>query len=80
MPKTVTIRLDDETYDKIKRFADAERRPVSGFLENAALTYIEEVAFADELEMADILSHRELMARLQKGSEEARLKKGRLIG
>lgn len=80
MPKTITIRLDDETYDKIKRFAEAERRPISGFIENAALSYIEESAFADELEMAEILGNEELMARLQRGSQQAQLRRGRLIG
>ncbi|MCK4268153.1 MAG: CopG family transcriptional regulator [Actinomycetia bacterium] len=80
MSKTVTIRLDDENYKKIKRFAQAERRPISGFMENAALSYIEETAFADELEMAEILGNKELMARLKRGSDEARRKQGRLIG
>lgn len=80
MSKTVTIRLDDETYETIKRCAEAERRPISGFIENAALTYIEESSFADELEMADILGNEELMARLQRGSEEVRLRQGRMIG
>ncbi len=80
MSKTVTIRLDDENYKKIKRFAQAERRPISGFMENAALSYIEETAFADELEMAEILGNKELMARLKRGSAEARRKQGRLIG
>lgn len=80
MAKTVTIRLDDAVYRKIKKFAEAERRPISGFLENAALSYIEETAFADELEMMEIISNKELMARLERGSRQARQRKGRLIG
>jgi hypothetical protein len=64
----------------IKRFAEAERRPISNFLKNAALSYIEEATFADELEMIEIMSNKELMARLQKGPREVRERKGRLIG
>lgn len=80
MAKTLTIRLDEETYQKIKRYAEAERRPISGFLENAALTYIEETTFTDELEMMEIMSNSELVSRLQKGSRQAKQKKGRFVG
>lgn len=80
MAKTLTIRLDEETYQKIKRYAEAERRPISGFLENAALTYIEETTFTDELEMMEIISNSELVSRLQKGSRQAKQKKGRFVG
>ncbi len=80
MTKTVTIRLDEEVYQKIKRCAESERRPVSGFLENAALSYIEEAGFANELEMMEILSNKELTARLKRGSRQAKQKKGKLVG
>ncbi len=80
MTKTVTVRLDEEVYQKIKKCAEAERRPISGFLENAALSYIEESGFADELEMMEILSNKELMARLQRGSRQAKAKKGKFVG
>ncbi|HCC69340.1 MAG TPA: CopG family transcriptional regulator [Nitrospiraceae bacterium] len=80
MGKTVTIRLDDEAYKKIKNFADAERRPISNFIESAALSYIKEVVFTDELEMAEILSNKKLLARLRKGSSDAKAKRGQLIG
>lgn len=80
MAKTVSIRLDEESYQKIKKFAEVERRPISGFLENAALTYIEDASFADELEMMEILSNEELMSRLKRGSKQARQRKGKLIG
>jgi predicted transcriptional regulator len=80
MSKTVTVRLDDEVYEKIKNFAMAERRPISNFIENAALNYIEEAVFADELEMIEILSNKELVDRLKKGSKDVRKKRGRFVG
>ncbi|MBU0567237.1 ribbon-helix-helix protein, CopG family, partial [bacterium] len=42
MSKTVTVRLEDAVYEKIKNFAQAERRPISNFIENVALNYVEE--------------------------------------
>ncbi len=80
MTKTVTVRLDEEVYQKIKKCAEAERRPISGFLENATLSYIEETSFADELEMMDILNNKDLIARLKRGSRQAQQRKGKLVG
>ncbi|MDI6752392.1 MAG: CopG family transcriptional regulator [bacterium] len=80
MHKTATIRLDNEAYERIKSFSEIERRSISNFIENAVLSYIEEAAFADDLEMMEILSNKELVARLKKGSQNVREKKGRFVG
>lgn len=48
MSKTVTIRLDEESYAKIKAAAQADNRPISNFLETAALRLIDEVDCADK--------------------------------
>ncbi|MBU1614672.1 CopG family transcriptional regulator [bacterium] len=79
MSKTVTVRLEDAVYEKIKNFAQAERRPISNFIENVALNYVEETAFANDLEMIEILSNKELVARLKQGSRDAKEKRGRIV-
>jgi predicted transcriptional regulator len=80
MPKTLTLRVDDETYDAFVRRAKAENRSVANFIENAVKTHIEDHDFVDEVEMAEILANDRLVERLKRGSKEARRQKGTLVG
>ncbi len=80
MHKVVTLRLDDEAYETLLEHSEAEKRPLSNYIEMAALEYTRLQEFADDEEMTAILSNRELVARIQKGSEEARKRKGRFVG
>ena len=79
MPKTVTIRLDDISYDIIKQHAKADNRPLSNYIETATLKYIEEIDYVDEFEMENILSDENLIKSLKKGSTDAANKRGRFI-
>jgi predicted transcriptional regulator len=79
MPKTLTMRLDDETYQTFVRAAQAERRSLANLVESAALQHILESSFVDDAEMAEIASRPELVKRLQAGSRDARKRKGRFI-
>jgi len=79
MSKTVTLRLDDEIYEEFRRAADAERRPLSNLIETSALLRIREQQFVDDAEMAEIMANERLLERLRKGSEDARLKRGRFV-
>jgi predicted transcriptional regulator len=79
MPKTVTIRLSDENYSTFSEAAKAENRSLSNLIETAALAKVREQQFADDAEVAEILANKELMKRIKKGSEEARLRKGRFV-
>ncbi len=47
MAKTVTVRIDDSTYRRIKSAAEAERRTISNFMEYATLSYVENSSFVD---------------------------------
>lgn len=80
MAKTITLRLDDKVYQKIKEAAEAERRSLSNFIENMTLSHLEECAFSDIEEMAEILSNTALLERLHRGTREIKSKKGKLIG
>lgn len=80
MPKTVTIRIDDDTYCSFVRRAKAENRSLANFIEVAVTEHIRECDFADDSEMAELLANADLVERLRKGSQDAKRKKGTLIG
>ena len=42
MSKTVTLRLDDKVYERFKNLAADDNRPLSNYIETAALRFIEE--------------------------------------
>ena len=70
MPKTITLRLDDKTYELIRNAAAGERRSIANFVEYAAISYVAEESLASDAEMEEILNDAELMADLQKGRAE----------
>jgi predicted DNA-binding protein len=72
VPKTLTIRVDEETYDAFVNRAKAENRSVANFIENAVKTHIQEHDFVDDVEMAEILANEKLVERLRRGSQQAR--------
>ena len=79
MAKTLTMRLDEETYRTFVRAAAAERRSLANLVETAALRGILENSFADDAEMAEIVTRPDLVKRLQSGSRDARKRQGRFI-
>jgi uncharacterized protein (DUF1778 family) len=79
MPKTLTMRLDDETYEAFVRAAKAEHRSLANLVETAALRHVQETGFVDDAEMAEIVSRPELLKRLKAGSRDARKRKGRFV-
>ena len=80
MSKTLTLRLDSTTYELFARKAKSEKRSLANFIEAAVEAHIRESAFADDSEMAEIVSNDRLVARLRRGSADAKRKKGKLIG
>jgi predicted transcriptional regulator len=79
MPKTVTLRLSDETYTTFLEAAKAENRSLSNLIETAALARVREQQFADDVEVAEIMANEKLMKRIKRGSQEARLRKGTFV-
>ncbi len=72
MSKTVTLRLDDATYDTFKKFAQIDNRAISNFIETATTRYIEEIEYADEFEMQEINSNKELLNSLDAARKDIR--------
>ena len=80
MGKTVTLRIEEKTYQTFVRMAKAENRSLANFIETAVKAHVQEAAFADDAEMAEILANQQLLERLKKGAQDAKQKKGTLIG
>ena len=79
MAKTITVRVDDATYNKIKTVADSERRTISNFIEYATLSYVENSCFVTDEEMKDIVEDRELINSLQQSIEDIKEGKYRIV-
>jgi len=79
MPKTVTLRVDDETYRAFSQRAISEKRPIANFIEMAVMEYIRDSEFVEDEEMRDILSNDRLMRSLREGSKQAKKRQGRFV-
>jgi predicted transcriptional regulator len=76
MSKTVTLRLNDRLYKRFRDLAEDENRPLSNFIETAALRFIEEHEYVDEFEMAEIKGNKSLNRSIKNGLRDARAKRG----
>lgn len=79
MSKTVTLRLPDEMYEQFRALAERENRPLSNFIETAALRYIEAEQFIDEFEMEEIRGNAALNRSLKRGTKDAKAGRGRFV-
>jgi predicted DNA-binding protein len=79
MSKTLTLRIEDSIYERLKEHAKCENRNLSNFIETAVIKYIEQIEFTDEQETRDILGNSELLERLNKGSLDAAAGRGRFV-
>ncbi|MCH8272369.1 MAG: CopG family transcriptional regulator [Candidatus Marinimicrobia bacterium] len=79
MSKTVTLRLEENTYEKFKRLAESDNRTMSNFIETSVLRYIENNNFVDEFEMEEIESNIDLNKSLRRAQKDMKLKKGKFV-
>jgi hypothetical protein len=79
MAKTLTIRIDNKTYAAFSKRAKAENRSLANFIETAVKAHIQDSAFVDDSEMAEIMANERLVDRIRKGSSDAKMKKATLI-
>ena len=59
MVRTITVRIDDSTYDIFKLAADGQKRTISNYLEYATLNYTMNEMIVDDIEMNEILKYEE---------------------
>jgi len=79
MSKTVTLRVDDDVYGKFSSWAKRDNRPLSNFIETAALRFIEDHEVVDEFEMAEIEGNEALNASVKRGLKDAKAGRGRFV-
>jgi len=79
MPKTITMRLDDEAYRVLRTCADRDNRSLSNFIETAALRFVSESETVDAYEMAEIQGNAALKASLKRGLKDAKGKRGSFV-
>jgi hypothetical protein len=79
MSKTISLRVDDNLYQSLKKHAEAENRSISNFIETAAKHYMEEIEYVDEFEMESIINNPSLIKRLTQGSTDALEGRGRFV-
>jgi predicted transcriptional regulator len=79
MGKTITIRIDDATYRKIKSAAESEKRTISNFMEYATVAYLENSSFVSDEEMGQIAEDHDLMSRLQQSLQDIKRGKYRIV-
>ena len=72
MAKTITLRIDDNTYSTLKKAADGDRRTISNFIEYATINYIFNNNIVDNNEMKEIMTYEK---DIKKGLDD--IKKGR---
>ncbi len=79
MPKTVTLRLDEKVYRRFCGLAKDDNRPLSNFIETAALRFVEEHGFVDEFEMAEIKANQPLNRSIKAGIKDSKSMRGRFV-
>lgn len=79
MSKIVTLRVAEPVYDVFRTMAERENRPLSNFIETAALRYVEEQAVVDEFEMREIAGNAKLNSSLKRGHADAKARRGRFV-
>jgi predicted CopG family antitoxin len=79
MAKTITLRVADETYEKLMAAAKVEKRSLSNLIEVLALKKLDEEIFVDQIEMDEILASTKLMKKLQRGTKQAKDRKGTFV-
>ena len=80
MPKTITLRLRDEVYERLNKAAVEDNRSIANLIETLALKKLDEASLADDFEMEEIFSNADLLKKLERGHKHAVQKKGRLVG
>jgi uncharacterized protein (DUF1778 family) len=79
MSKTITIRLDDNTYNLLKTAAHGERRTISNYIENAALSHLVSEEYVSDEEMSGIYGDKKLLENISKGLDDIKKKRYRIV-
>jgi len=79
MSKVITLRIDDNKYDLIKKHAEKDNRSLSNYIETATLRFINKIDYCDDFEMENIINDQNLLNNLKKGSQDAKSRNGKYV-
>jgi predicted transcriptional regulator len=79
MSKTITLRLDDQVYQALRAYAERDNRPLSNFIETAAMRFLNENEIVDQYEMAEIRGNKTLNASIARGLKDAKARRGSFV-
>lgn len=79
MSKTITLRLDEPTYNLFRTVAESENRPLSNFIETAAVRFVREHEMVDEFEMAEIRANIGLNRSLKRAIRDVKRRRGGFV-
>ena len=77
--KTITVRVDDNVYNVLKKAADGERRTISNFIENASLSYLTNEIYVSDNEMEQIMKDAKLVSGIKKGLDDVKKGKYKIV-
>jgi predicted transcriptional regulator len=77
MAKTITVRVDEKTYNMFKRAAEGQKRTISNYLEYATLSYTISELTVENFELNEIMAYEK---DLQKGLDDISAGRYELIG
>ena len=77
MAKTITLRVDDNIYNTLKRAADGDRRTISNYIEYATMNYIFNSNVVDDNEMNETKFFEKDM---KKGIDDIKKRRYKIIG
>lgn len=80
MAKTITMRIDDDSYEMLKKAASGARRTISNFLEFAAISYLSQEAYVSDAEMQEIAKDKDLVRNLKLGEKQIQQGRYRIVG
>ena len=79
MSRTVTLRLKDSVYERLRTLAEGDNRSLSNFIETATLRYVDQEEHVDEFEMQEIRGNQPLNESIARGLEDAKERRGRYV-
>jgi len=79
MSKTVTLRLKEETYQLFQKLAQQDNRPLSNFIETAALRFIDDSEYVESFEMSEIEQSEDLNASIKAGLDDIKAGRGQFV-
>ncbi len=79
MSRTVTLRLKDSVYERLRTLAEGDNRSLSNFIETATLRYLDQEEHVDEFEMQEIRGNQPLNESIARGLEDAKERRGRYV-